>query len=417
MYSIYVRNYSEEGTFAAVERDLDRIKDLGVDIIWFMPIHPVGEKAKKGELGSPYANKNYREINPEFGNMEDFKSVVNAIHEKGMKCIIDVVYNHTSPDSWLVENHPEFFYRKAGGSMGNHVGDWTDIVDLDYNNKDLWDYQIESLKMWAGIVDGFRCDVAPLIPIEFWLRARAEVAEVNPDCIWLSESIEPEFITYLRSQGLVAHSDGEVYQAFDICYDYDIHKIFRNYVDGKCPLSTYAERVNLQEAIYPANYVKLRYLENHDQDRAASFITTKEALQNWTAFIFFQKGMTLLYCGQEVASDKRPDLFNKDTINWNTGCDLSTDMSILSKIKRDPIFANSSYSLKAYDEEDILVGAHSRGEQKLVGVFSFKGKEADVEVGIADGTYINLTDGRMVKVEAGKVHSAGRPIIIKSKKK
>ena len=417
MYSIYVRNYSEAGTFRAVERDLDRIKELGVDIIWFMPIHPLGEKARKGELGSPYAIRNYREINPEFGTMEDFKSVVAAIHEKGMKCIIDVVYNHTSPDSWLVENHPEFFYKKEDGSMGNRVGDWSDIVDLDYNNKDLWDYQIETLKMWAGIVDGFRCDVAPLIPIEFWLRAREEVAEVNPDCIWLSESIEPEFITHLRSRNMVAHSDGEVYQAFDICYDYDIHRIFRDYVDGKCPLSTYAERVNLQESIYPANYVKLRYLENHDQDRAASFITDNLALRNWTAFIYFQKGMTLLYCGQEVANDKRPDLFNKDTINWKTGYDLSTDMSILRMIKKSPIFTNSVYSLKAYDEADILVGTHCSGEEKFVGIFNFKGKEADVEVGLPDNTYINLMDGRMVKVEGGKLHSAGRPVIIKSKSK
>lgn len=416
MYSIYVRNYSKEGTFRAVERDLDRIKEMGVDIIWFMPIHPLGEKAKKGELGSPYAIRDYRAINPEFGTMEDFKSVVAAIHEKGMKCIIDVVYNHTSPDSWLVENHPEFFYKKEDGSMGNRVGDWSDIVDLDYNNLELWDYQIETLKMWAGIVDGFRCDVAPLIPIEFWLRAREEVAEVNPDCIWLSESIEPEFITHLRSRNMIAHSDGEVYQAFDMCYDYDIYKFFRDYIDGKCSLSTYAERINMQETMYPANYVKLRYLENHDQDRAASFITDMWALRNWTAFSFFQKGMTLVYCGQEVANDKRPDLFNKDTIDWETGKDLSTDMSILSKIKRNPVFTNSVYNVKAYDEEDILVGTHSCGAEKMVGIFSFHGIEAEVETGLSDATYVNLCDGRMVKVSDGKVRSCGRPIIIKSKK-
>ncbi len=415
MYSIYVRNYSEEGTFAAVERDLDRIKDLGVDVIWFMPIHPVGEKAKKGELGSPYANKDYRSINPEFGTMEDFKSVVNAIHEKGMKCIIDVVYNHTSPDSWLVENHPEFFYRKADGSMGNHVGDWTDIVDLDYNNKDLWDYQIESLKMWAGIVDGFRCDVAPLIPIEFWMRARKEVAEVNPDCIWLSESVEPEFITYLRSEGLIAHSDSEVYQAFDICYDYDIYKIFRNYATGKCPLSAYTDRVNLQESIYPANYVKLRYLENHDQSRAASFITTKEALENWTAFIYFQKGMTLLYNGQEMADANLPDLFNKDVVNWKTGVDLSELMQKLYTLKKNVIFTNSTYSVKAFDKDDIAVAVHETKTGSMTGIFSFKGKEADVKVDLPDGTYTNLINGEIVQVEAGKVHCAGKPMIIESK--
>jgi len=269
--------------------------------------------------------------------------------------------------------------------------------------------------MWAGIVDGFRCDVAPLIPIEFWMRARAEVAEVNPDCLWLSESIEPEFITYLRSQDLVAHSDCEVYQAFDICYDYDIHKIFRDYVDGKCPLSAYAERINLQEAIYPANYVKLRYLENHDQDRATSFIKSEDALRNWTAFMYFQKGMTLLYNGQEVGAEKRPDLFNKDTINWNTDIDLSTDMKILREIKKHPIFTNSAYEVRAYDAEDIAVAMHTGKTERMVGVFSFKGKEADVEAGIADGTYINYFDGKMVTVADGKLHCVGKPIIIKSK--
>lgn len=414
MYSIYVRNYSEAGTFKAVEQDLDRIQKLGVDIIWFMPIHPVGEKAKKGQLGSPYAIKNYREINPEFGNMEDFKSVVNAIHEKGMKCIIDVVYNHTSPDSWLVENHPEFFYKKPDGTMGNRVGDWTDIVDLDYNNKELWDYQIETLKMWAAIVDGFRCDVAPLIPMEFWMKARKEIAEVNPDCIWLSESIEPEFITYLRSQNMVAHSDGEVYQAFDICYDYDIYKNFRDYIEGKCPLSTYAESVNRQEYIFPANYVKLRYLENHDQDRAKSFINSKEAMLNWIAFTYFQKGMTLLYCGQEVENEKRPDLFNKDTINWNTGNDLSDIMGKLYRFKKNPILTNSMYTLKAYDDKDILVGMHTSGDKKLVGVFCFKEGKAEVEVNLTDGIYSNLLTKEQVVVTDGKVYCDGKPIIIEA---
>lgn len=414
MYSIYVRNYSEAGTFKAVEQDLDRIQKLGVDIIWFMPIHPVGEKAKKGQLGSPYAIKNYREINPEFGNMEDFKSVVNAIHEKGMKCIIDVVYNHTSPDSWLVENHPEFFYKKPDGTMGNRVGDWTDIVDLDYNNKELWDYQIETLKMWAAIVDGFRCDVAPLIPMEFWMKARKEVAGVNPDCIWLSESIEPEFITYLRSQNMVAHSDGEVYQAFDICYDYDIYKNFRDYIEGKCPLSTYAESVNRQEYIFPANYVKLRYLENHDQDRAKSFINSKEAMLNWIVFTYFQKGMTLLYCGQEVENEKRPDLFNKDTINWNTGNDLSDIMGKLYRFKKNPILTNSMYTLKAYDDKDILVGMHTSGDKKLVGVFCFKEGKAEVEVNLTDGIYSNLLTKEQVVVTDGKVYCDGKPIIIEA---
>lgn len=202
---------------------------------------------------------------------------------------------------------------------------------------------------------------------------------------------------------------------FDICYDYDIYKIFRNYLSGKCPLSAYTERVNLQESIYPANYVKLRYLENHDQDRAASFITTKEALENWTAFVYFQKGMTLIYNGQETADANLPDLFNKDIVNWKTGLDLSLYMKKLYKIKKNPILTNSTYSIKAYDEEDIAVAVHETKEGKLTGIFSFKGNTAEVKVDLEDGNYVNLIDGEMIKVEAEKVYCIGKPIIIESK--
>ena len=227
MYSVFVRNHTPEGTFQALRSDLARIRALGVDIIWLMPIHPIGEKARKGTMGSPYAIRDYRAVNPEYGTVQDLKELVAHIHQLGMKCIIDVVYNHTSPDSVLAQEHPEWFYRKSDGSFGNHVGDWTDIIDLDYTNRALWQYQIDTLKQWAQIVDGFRCDVAPLVPMEFWTAARQAVEQVRPGCIWLSESVEPGFINYLRSQNLIAHTDSEVFEVFDIAYDYDIFGIFK----------------------------------------------------------------------------------------------------------------------------------------------------------------------------------------------
>ena len=171
IYSIYVRSHTPEGTFRAVIPDLDRIKALGTDIIWFMPIHPIGVEGKKGSLGCPYANRDYREVNPAYGTMENFRALVDEIHARGMKCMIDVVYNHTSPDSTLFREHPEWFYHGADGRPGNKIGDWADVIDLDYGKRELWDYQIESLVMWAGIVDGFRCDVASFVPLEFWRRA------------------------------------------------------------------------------------------------------------------------------------------------------------------------------------------------------------------------------------------------------
>ena len=188
IYSVYVRAHTPEGTFRAVIPDLDRIKALGTDIIWFLPIHPIGVKGKKGSLGCPYANRDYRTVNPAYGTMDDFKALVDEIHKRGMKCMIDVVYNHTSPDSTLYAAHPEFFYHGPDGKPGNKMGDWADVIDLDYRNRDLWAYQIDSLVMWAQIVDGFRCDVASFVPVEFWRAARQAVAKVNPDCIWLAET-------------------------------------------------------------------------------------------------------------------------------------------------------------------------------------------------------------------------------------
>ena len=416
IYSIYVRNYSEEGTFTAVERDLDRIKGLGVDIIWFLPIYPIGQEKRKGVLGSPYAIADYRKVNPELGTMEEFQHLVKEIHARGMKSMLDIVYNHTSPDSWLVKNHPEYFYKTPEGTMGNRVGDWGDIVDLDYSNRDLWEYQIDTLKMWAGIVDGFRCDVAPLVPLEFWMKAREEVAGVNPDCIWLSESVEPEFILDLRARGMTGLSDSEIYRAFDICYDYDIYKAFRAYLRGEGTLGRYVDSINMQEYIYPANYVKMRYLENHDQDRARAIIRGDEALRNWTAFIYFQKGITLLYAGQENQDGNKPDLFHKDVVNMDAGRDMSDLLRRLYQMKKMPIVANSSYHLTACDELGAVVGEHReiRGHGRLLGVFSFEEKEGQIEVGIADGMYRNLADGEMVQVQDGRIDLKDCPFILAS---
>ncbi len=413
MYQIFVRNFSKEGTFKAVIPSLDRIKDLGVDIVWFAPIHPIGEKKRKGSLGSPYAIKDYRSINPEYGTINDFKETVQAIHNAGMKCIIDVVYNHTSPDSILANEHPDWFYHKSDGSFGNRVGDWTDIIDLDYSNKDLWTYQIETLKMWAEIVDGFRCDVAPLVPIDFWRQARDEVEKVRPGCIWLSESIDPPFIMTMRDLGLVAQSDSEMYQVFDILYDYDIYSSLTEYVSGTGTLKAYSDAINRQEYTYPDNYVKLRFLENHDQPRARFLFPGERALRNATAFLYFQKGMTLIYAGQEYGLSHLPSLFDKDTVEWKSSekYDISDLMNKLYAIKQNPLFADSTYRTKTY-EDDCIKAIHSRGDKKIIGIFSLKGTPGIIPINVEDGRYTNLIDDSIVEVMHGYVSMNGEPIII-----
>ena len=414
IYCIYVRSHTVDGTFNAIVPDLDRIKNLGADMIWFMPIHPCGRVNMKGSAGSPYAIQDYREVNPEYGTKQDFENLVAEIHSRGMKCMIDVVYNHTSPDSFLVKHHPEYFYKTPGGEFGNKVADWGDIIDLDFNNPELWDYLIETLKMWAGIVDGFRCDVAPLIPLEFWRRARMEVETVRPGCVWLAETVEGEFIKLNRGQGLTALSDGETYQAFDITYDYDVINFMRDYFEGKGGLKHYIDMLNRQDVAYPENYVKLRFLENHDRPRAKSFIHSESDLLNWTAFLYFQKGTTLVYAGQEAQSALKPSLFEVEKVDWDRKRDISGFMRKLYGIKQHHLFADGDYFLEKDGDSETIIGYYEKDGQKIAGVFPVKSEHVNIRLSdVPDGCYKDLINGQDINVRSGAVHTPGRAVIFK----
>ena len=410
IYSVYVRSHTPEGSFRAVIPDLDRIRALGTDIIWFMPIHPIGVKGKKGSLGCPYANRDYRTVNPAYGTMEDFRQLVEEIHKRGMKVMIDVVYNHTSPDSVLYARHPEFFYRKPDGTPGNKVGEWTDVIDLDYSNRDLWDYQIESLCMWARIVDGFRCDVASFVPVAFWKAAREAVSRVRPDCIWLAETVHRSHGCAARRSGMYSARDSEAFEAFDMEYEYDIREVFEAYLQGRAPLSQYLDLLNFQEAIYPANYNKLRFLENHDLPRICSFVREENDLINYTAMLYFLKGTTLIYAGQEFQNRHLPSLFEKDPIDRDTGRDLSPLLSRLAEIKRR-LGCDDQFWARGDDTLQIAVMERINGQGRKYGVFSLRSRSGTVQVDAPDGDYENLVDGSRVLVQNGELYCPGRPII------
>ena len=413
LYSVYVRAHTPEGTFRAVIPDLDRIRSLGTDIIWFMPIHPIGVEGRKGSLGCPYANRDYRTVNPAYGTMEDFKALVDEIHARGMKAIIDVVYNHTSPDSVLYAEHPEFFWHGPDGRPGNRFGDWADVIDLDYRNRALWDYQIESLRYWAGIVDGFRCDVASLVPLDFWKEARKAVKEVRPDCIWLAETVHLSFNCRARRVGgLSVMRDTEGYEAFDMEYAYDIRETFDEMVRGRRPLSEYVNLLNLQEALYPDNYNKLRCLENHDQPRIASVIPDMEALVNWTAMLYFLKGTTMLYAGQEWADTHVPSLFEQEPIDRETGRSLMPLMKKLAAIKKTLFTGEDHFWGRADDQRRVAVLERFGPEKHCVGVFSLNGESTRVKVELPDGTYENHIGGNLVTVKNGELLCDGTPLIL-----
>ncbi|MCR5184621.1 MAG: alpha-amylase [Bacilli bacterium] len=319
IYQIFVRNYSLEGTFNAVERDLVRIHDLGVDIIYLTPIHEIGVLNRKGTYGSPYAIKDYFSISKDLGSKEDFISLVNAIHQKGMRIILDMVFNHTSPDNVLVDTHPEYYFYK-NGKRGNRVGDWSDIVDLDTSREDTQLYLLDVLKYWVSLgVDGFRFDVASMIPLSFFQRARKELGN---DIIFVGESIDYDFARYLKEQGEITTSDDDMFPTFDALYNYSWFKHLKAFLKGEEDLSVLVDALNDDESLLFNKGLRLNCLENHDQERIASLPSIN--LNSLVDFVSYIKGLLFIYMGQEYGNTHLPQLFEKDPVKWEKNDDALT---------------------------------------------------------------------------------------------
>jgi len=411
-YQVYVRNHSKSGDFNGVINDLKRIEQLGVNVLYFMPIHEIGQKSKKGTLGCPYSIKDYKSINPEYGTIDDFQKLIIEAHKKGMKVMIDIVFNHTSHDSVLRAQNPEYFYKNEDGIISNKVGDWWDIIDLDYtSSRALWSELIDVLLYWNELgVDGFRWDVSSLLPIEFLEEAHERVLDVNPDVIFLSESVHGGFVSHLRNQGFKALSESELYQVFDIAYDYDIQPYFEGYLEGKNSFRRYVEEMKRQEEIYPDNYVKLRNLENHDYGRFAPMVNNDlDKIKNWTSFMFFSKGATMIYAGQERCDNNKPSLFDVDLVNWE-GYDLSGLIKRLSDITNDKIFSYGFYNIRVLDI-DVFCAQYSYLGKEIIGVFNVGLEQGTLNIDILDGKYTNLIDNSDIIIKKGLLELSNKPLI------
>lgn len=404
-YSTFVRSHGPNGTFLELERDLARIRSMGVDVLWLLPVHPIGVLERKGSLGSPYAISDFRAINPEFGSKEDFRRLIEAAHEYGLRLMIDVVFRHTSRDSVLVQTRPHWFHRDSRGVPAARVPDWTDVADLDCSNPDLWDYLIETLVNWASFgVDGFRCDCASLLPEELWLRARAAVDSVNPGVIWLGESVHAAVISWHRAQGHIAVSDSELYRAFDVLYDYDIWPLWDAVVDRSLPVKRYLEILRFQEAIYPSNYCKLRCVENHDQRRLLSAVPNQASADAWTAFQAFNNGAFLIYSGQESAAAKRASIFERDRIPWGQ-YEHQLFFTKLAALKKESALTQGR--LLWLQDAPVIQGAWHHAESSLYGVFNTYGYVGHAVVQLPDGEYEDLLSGSILHVRGGLMTAPG----------
>ncbi len=318
IYQVFPRNYSASGTLSAVTADLDRIAAMGFSILYITPPHPIGRKDRKGSLGSPYAIRDYRAIDPALGTVEDLRALAREAKARGMRLMIDVVYNHVSPDSVIAAEHPDWIMRDAEGRPARKCEDWSDVVDLDYSKRALWDYLIDTLAYWRDQgVEGFRCDVASLVPLDFWLEARKRV-DPERRMAWLAESVHASFVRQMRARGFYTACDPELHRAFDMSYDYDGIAFLEAYRAGRGSLDAYLSHVELQRDLYPAGAVKARFLENHDQPRAAS-LCPAELLPAWTLFQLLLPGASFVFMGQEFALRERPSLFEPDPAKWEAG--------------------------------------------------------------------------------------------------
>ena len=411
IYGVFVRNHGPRGTFAEVEADLPRLRDMGVDVVWLMPIHPIGKVNRKGTRGSPYSISNYRAVNPDFGTRADFARLIKRAHRLGLKVMMDVVFNHTAHDSVLLAEHPDWYHQDKDGKPFSTVPDWSDVIDLRHPHPELAAYLVETLQGWVRLgVDGFRCDAASLLPVDFWSQARREVAEVKPGVIWLAESINAAWIADRRADGLSAISDGELYRVFDLIYDYDIWSIWQAAVRGELPVARYTEALRWQDGIYPANFIKLRYVENHDQSRIMAMASTRVQVLAWTAFQAFNKGALLLFSGQESAARHRTTLFEVDPIKWGQ-YPLQPFLTTLARLKKDPAMLDGNFVLTA--ASPAIQAAWLYPGASLYGVFNVEGASGEAEVELPDGSYVNLLNGRSVKVKLGRMALPKDAVIVR----
>ncbi|HEY2374889.1 MAG TPA: alpha-amylase family glycosyl hydrolase [Gemmatimonadaceae bacterium] len=315
IYEINVRQYTPEGTFAALDRRIAHFDSLGVDILWIMPVQPIGKRNRKGVLGSYYSISNYTAFNPEYGSAADFKELVTVAHQHGKKVVLDWVANHTAFDHVWIAAHPDWYVHRADGTIINardnegHDTDWTDVAELDYSKPAMRQAMIADMKWWLDnmSIDGFRCDVAGGVPMDFWREARRALTAVKPDLFMLAEAEGPQF-----------------YSAFDATYGWELHHLLNDIAQNKRSTSVLDGYFARQRRQYPRTAYRMYFTSNHDENSWSGSEFERMGENHLPAFVLAataQLGIPLIYTGQEASLRKRLRFFEKDTVDW-TGTSL-----------------------------------------------------------------------------------------------
>jgi len=393
LYEVNIRQFTPEGTFNAFSEHLQSLKDMGVDILWLMPVNPIGEKERKGSLGSYYSVMDYYAVNPRFGTMDDFKSLVKKAHALGLKVIIDWVPNHSSWDNPLAVEHPEYYMKDSAGNFKSPF-DWTDVIQFDYDQPGLRQYMIDVLKFWLTEtdIDGFRFDVAHMIPVSFWNTVRPALFEVK-EVFMLAESDQP-----------MLHKE-----AFDATYDWKLHHIMNQVAQGKMDAKNIDMHFTYVDSAYPPNSILMEFTSNHDENswNGTEYERMGDAVKTFAVFSYTIPGMPLMYNGQEVCMNKRLRFFEKDTIEW-IDCGMREFYTQLNTLKaeNEALFAGDAGGkmTRISGNDDIRVFAFSRekNQNKVLTILNLSADSvAYIPATDISGSYLDIFTDEKVKLENG----------------
>ena len=304
IYEVNLRQYTCKGDIQSFITHLYRLKEMGIEVIWLMPIHPIGIINRKGSLGSPYTCSDFYKINPDFGTAEDFKFLVETVHNLGMRIIIDWVANHTSWDHVWTESNPEYYIKDESGNFISPY-DWTDVIQLNHHHESMHNAMIDAMKYWISEydIDGFRADIAHLSPLDFWKRCRNEIEIIKPDLIWLGET-----------------EDSNYYQAFDLIYAWDWMHQTKNFIDkniSKNDFDIFLQSMQSSPRLY--------FTSNHDENSWNGTEFEKYGIYAKALSVFtfiFPNSVPLIYSGQEIPNLNRLSFFDKDEIDWKRDVQL-----------------------------------------------------------------------------------------------
>lgn len=400
IYEVNLRQYSEEGTINKFAESLPRLKELGVDVLWFMPIHPIGVKNRKGTMGSYYSIQDYKAVNPEFGSMEDFKAVVAKAHDLGMKVIIDLVANHSAWDTKWITEHPEYYTQDSAGNIIPPNPDWSDVADFNYENDGLREAMIDAMKFWIdeADIDGYRCDVAGEVPMDFWDASIKELRSMK-EIFMLAEWDDPKMHT-----------------SFNATYGWGYHHTLMEVGKGEWNIDSILTYFENDLSRYPADAYRLRFNTNHDEN---SWKGTEEELfgplaDNFQILAYTAPGVPLIYSGQESGLDKQLEFFEKDVIDWKN-FEKTDFLAQLARLKHDQSAlkagANAgSFEMLASDPEAGLLVYDRMNDENHIRVVLNCSDQAKSIVDFAEGEVIFSTDEK-----AGNELAAYKGLVYKLK--